>query len=421
MKNFNNRQIQPEFNPFDSFVSQFCKAGYLLNIPSELEEKLLSPQATHEFKITITMDNGEERSFDAFRIIHSDLLGPSKGGIRFSEDVDDDEVRALSAWMTMKCALANIPFGGAKGGVKVNPAKVSEAELEKITRAYVNHLKDVIGPDTDIPAPDIGTNAKVMNWIREEYAAITGKDQPAVVTGKPINKNGSLGREEATGSGVMIATLKALKLAGIRMNGATAIIQGFGNVGSLAAKLLAEKGINIIGIADISGGFFNEDGIDVSKALNHIKNHPTLEGFSGGAAVPTDILLTMETDVLIPAAIENQITTHNAYEIKAKIIVEGANGPTTAAADDILNERGILVVPDVLANSGGVIVSYFEWLQNISNRYWSEEQVYLSAELLMKSSFERTVAIAQEYNVSLRTAAYMIAIVKLWKASIAKM
>jgi glutamate dehydrogenase (NAD(P)+) len=361
------------------------------------------------------MDDGSVRVFDGYRVIHSTALGPSKGGIRYSPEVEADEVKALAAWMTWKCAIVSIPYGGAKGGIKCDPRSMSKGELERMTRGYTVKMKDVFGPDSDIPAPDMGTGQQEMAWIVDEYSKIKGQNAWAVVTGKPIVLGGSLGRVEATGRGVMVSTRSALAKMGIKPTDATCVVQGFGNVGSISAKLIAQMGVKIIGISDVTGGYYNPEGIDVEAALNYVANNGTrtLEGFPNAQKVSNGELLELECTVLVPAAMEDQITPENANNIKAKLIVEGANGPTTAEADAILDQKGIMVVPDILANAGGVTVSYFEWVQNRLGYYWTEERVNRRADRAMKMAFDNVFAAAEKHKINMRLAAYVVALEKV--------
>jgi glutamate dehydrogenase (NAD(P)+) len=361
------------------------------------------------------MDDGTIQVYEGYRVVHSVHLGPSKGGIRYSMDVHLDEVKALAAWMTWKCAVVNIPYGGAKGGIKCDPRSMSKGELERLTRGYTLAMKDVFGEDKDIPAPDMGTGQQEMAWILDEFSKIRGQNSWGVVTGKPLVLGGSQGRVEATGRGVMVSTRSALAKLGIKPTDASCVVQGFGNVGSISAKLIAKLGVKIVGISDISGGYHNPNGIDVEEAMAYVANSPTrsLEGYTGGSKVSNAELLTLPCDVLVPAAMEDQITAENAADIKAKLIVEGANGPTTADADPILNAKGVLVVPDILANAGGVTVSYFEWVQNRLGYYWTEERVHRRADRAMKMAFDNVYAASEKYKVNMRIAAYVVAIDKV--------
>ena len=363
------------------------------------------------------MDNGKVQVFEGYRIVHSTYLGPSKGGIRYAPDVNDDEVKALAAWMTYKCAVAGLPYGGAKGGITCDPRKMSVGELERMTRAYTSAMAEVFGPNKDIPAPDMGTGKREMAWIVDEYSKIRREYLPGVVTGKPITLGGSRGREAATGRGVMIHTIEAMKKIGIDRKKATAAVQGFGNVGLNAAKLLASKGIKVVAISDHTGAFHNEKGFDIETAIKYAqKNNNVLQGFTGGDLISNEQLLTLDVDALIPAATQNQINEEIAHKIQAKLIVEGANGPTEFGADHILNEKGITVVPDILANSGGVTVSYFEWVQNQYGHYWKEEEVNAKHDFAMETAFEQVWFNSKQYKTSLRIGAYITAFKRLEKA-----
>jgi glutamate dehydrogenase (NAD(P)+) len=360
------------------------------------------------------MDSGEIKTFEGYRVIHSTILGPSKGGIRFDPDVNLDEVRALAAWMTWKCAVVDIPYGGAKGGVACNPREMSAGEIERLMRAYTTALLDVFGPDQDIPAPDMGTGPREMAWLMDEYSKSKGMTVPAVVTGKPLVLGGSLGRTEATGRGVMVSALAGMEKLRINPYRATAVVQGFGNVGSHAALLLRERGVAIHAVSDISGAYYNDKGIDVAAAVAYRDaNKGSLEGFSGAEQIPGDDLLTLPVDVLVPAAKEDVITRKNVAGIQAKMIVEGANGPTSFKADDIINEKGIMVVPDILANAGGVTVSYFEWVQNRIGYKWTLERINRRTDRIMNDSFNKVYETSLKYKVSLRIAAYIVAIDKV--------
>lgn len=409
--------IPDKENPFESMMKRFDKAAEILQLEPGVYEFLKTPALQVIVSIPIQMDDGTIKVFEGYRVIHNYALGPAKGGIRYAPDVTLDEVKALAAWMTWKCAVMDIPFGGAKGAVKCDPKKLTKVELEKITRRYTANLLDVIGPDKDIPAPDLNTDEQIMAWIMDTYSMHVRRTERAVVTGKPLILGGSPGRREATGRGVMIVTLAAMEKLGLNPKKSTAVVQGFGNVGSVSAKLLSEKGLKIIAISDITGGYYNKKGIDVEKAIKYVQNNPdrTLEGFDGGEKITNEELLELECDVLIPAAREDQITKHNAPRIKAKLIVEGANGPTTASADPILEEKGILVVPEIVANAGGVTVSYFEWVQDRMGFYWTVKMVNERLEEMMLSAFENVYNTAKKYNVSLRLGAYILAVDKVAK------
>jgi len=409
--------IPDKENPFESMMKRFDKAAEILQLERGVYDFLKTPALQVIVSIPIQMDDGRIEVFEGYRVIHNYALGPAKGGIRYAPDVTLDEVKALAAWMTWKCAVMDIPFGGAKGAVKCDPRKLTKVELEKITRRYTANLLDIIGPDKDIPAPDLNTDEQIMAWIMDTYSMHVRRTERAVVTGKPLILGGSPGRREATGRGVMIVTLAAMEKLKLKPKKSTAVVQGFGNVGSVSAKLLAEKGLKIIAISDITGGYYNKKGIDIEKAIQYVQKNPerTLEGFDGGEKITNEELLELECDVLIPAAREDQITKNNAPNIKAKLIVEGANGPTTASADPILEGKGILVVPDIVANAGGVTVSYFEWVQDRMGYYWTAEMVNERLERMMLSAFENVYNTAKKYNVSLRLGAYILAVDKVAK------
>lgn len=402
---------------FDAVIARMEKARSLHKVSDDVFNILKSPQRQVIVSLPIMMDNGKVEVFEGYRIVHSTALGPSKGGIRYAMDVDLDEVKALAAWMTFKCAIANIPYGGAKGGITCDPRKLSVGELERLTRAYTIAMSDVFGVDKDIPAPDMGTGKREMAWIVDAYSKVKGVDAPGVVTGKPLTLGGSRGREAATGRGVMISTLEAMKKIGMDRKKATAAVQGFGNVGSNAARLLSLQGIKVLAISDHTAAFFNPKGIDVDLALKYVQNNNgTLKGFDGGTEISNAELLTAEVDVLVPAAIQNVITAENAGSIKAKLIIEGANGPTTPEADVILHDKGVVVVPDILANGGGVTVSYFEWVQNKYGHYWSEDEVNAKHDASMSAAFQNVWFNALQYKTSMRIGSYITAIKKLDKA-----
>ncbi len=407
--------ITPRYNPLESMQKRFDEAVKILGLDEQFANVLRVPNKVVAANIPVTMDDGTIKVFEAYRVVHSSHLGPSKGGIRYSMDVNLDEVKALAAWMTWKCAVVNVPYGGAKGGIKCNPREMSKGELERLTRGYTLAMRNVFGPDQDIPAPDMGTSAQEMAWIVDEYSKIVGQNAWAVVTGKPLILGGSLGRVEATGRGVMVSTRSAMVKLGMKPTETTCVVQGFGNVGSISAKLIAQLGVKIVGISDVTGGYYNPDGINVNEALSYVANSPlrSLDGFKGGKNISNAELLELPCDVLVPAAMEDQITPENADRIKAKLIVEGANGPTTADADAILNKKGIMVVPDILANAGGVTVSYFEWVQNRLGYYWTEERVNRRADRVMKQSFDNVFAASEKYGVNMRIAAYLVSIDKV--------
>lgn len=399
---------------FEAVLARLDVAAKLMNMSEDVATILRSPVKQVKVSLPVMMDNGKIQVFEGYRIVHSTILGPSKGGIRYAMDVNQDEVMALAAWMSFKCAVANLPYGGAKGGIKCDPRAMSVGELERLTRAYAMSMKDVFGVNKDIPAPDMGTAGREMAWILDEFNKVTGEDSPGVITGKPIVIGGSLGRDAATGRGVMVNTLAALKKMNLDPKSVTAAVQGFGNVGSHAARLLAEKGIKIVAIGDHTATFYNEKGIDVQAALDYAaKNGRVLKGFTGGTVIGANDILTCKCDVLVPAALQNVISEEIAHNIQAKLIVEGANGPTMPEADAVLNEKNIVVVPDILANSGGVTVSYFEWVQNKAGYYWSENEVNTKHDEKMEIAFSNVWNNAAQYKTSMRIAAYITALQKI--------
>ena len=399
-----------EENPFEAMMSRFDRAAELLDLEPGIYKILRHAEKIITVAIPVMKDNGEVEVYTGHRVLYNTARGPAKGGIRFDLAVNIDEVKALAAWMTWKCAVVNIPFGGSKGGVVCDPLTMSVAELERLTRRYTAGIMSVLGPDSDVPAPDVNTNERVMAWVMDTYSMRVGHTVTAVVTGKPIEMGGSLGRKEATGRGCLVVTKEALAHLGMPVKGTTVAVQGFGNVGSTAAMLMQREGMVITAIGDRTGGYHNKAGIDVLDAMAHVKQHGTLEGYGKGDPISNEELLSLDVDVLVPAALENVITTKNAASIRARIICEGANGPTTAAADAILDEKGIFVVPDILANAGGVTVSYFEWVQDRGGYFWSEATVNERLTDIMQRSFQDVLRIAQQHKVNLRTAAYMLAI-----------
>ena len=399
-----------EDNPFEAMMERFDRAAELLSLDPGLYKVLRNPERQIITSVPVTMDNGEIEVFKGFRVHYNTSRGPAKGGIRYDLNVNLDEVTALAAWMTWKCAVVDVPFGGAKGGVICDPFRMSQGELERLTRRYTSSLIELLGPESDVPAPDVNTNEKVMAWIMDTYSMHKRHTVTAVVTGKPIIIGGSKGRREATGRGVMISVKEALREQGMALHGTKVVVQGFGNVGSVAAKLMQEEGLTIVGISDKTGGIYNERGIDIEDALEWIQQNRFLEGYPGGDPVSNEDILEVDCDVLTPCALENVITRRNANRIKARIIAEGANGPTTAPADAILDQMGVFVVPDILANAGGVTVSYFEWVQNREGYYWSEDVVNERLRDVMIRSFNDVVAYSKTHNVNMRTAAYMLSI-----------
>lgn len=405
--------IVDELNPLESMMERFNEAAHILGLDESTYEALKSPEKAVIVTMPVTMDDGKIKVFEGYRVVHSSKLGPSKGGIRYSMGVNLDEVKALAAWMTWKSAVVGIPYGGAKGGIKCDPRSMSDGELERLTRAFTYAMRDVIGPERDIPAPDMGTNPQIMAWMMDEYSRLSGQASPAVVTGKPLVLGGSLGRVEATGRGVMVSARSAMAKLKMHPGKATCAVQGFGNVGSISAKLLELQGVTVVAISDISGAYYNKKGINIDEAIAYTAEHRSLEGYKGAEMITNAELLELDVDILVPAALEDQITVENASRIKAKLIVEGANGPTAANADKILEDNDIMVVPDILANAGGVSVSYFEWVQNRLGYFWTEERVNRRADRIMKQAFERVYTTAKKHKCSLRTAAYIVAIDKV--------
>ena len=395
---------------FNAMLQEFDGAARLLGLDPGIWKILTSPKRQIVVSCPIQMDNGEIEVFTGYRVQYNITLGPAKGGIRYHPNVTLDEVTALAAWMTWKCAVAHVPFGGGKGGVIVDPNRLSRRELEALTRRYIAEIVDAIGPEKDVPAPDVNTNDQIMAWVMDTYSMHVGHTATAVVTGKPIEMGGSLGRREATGRGVMIVTRESAKHLGLDIKGARVAVQGFGNVGSVSADLLAKIGAKIVAVTDWKGGVYNANGLDVPKMIDYVKQHRTIEGFSGGEPLDNAKLFGLDVDILIPAALENQITMENAGQIKAKIIAEGANGPTTPDAHKSLHERGVFVIPDILANAGGVTTSYFEWVQDRHGYFWSEKEVNERLEAKMCEAFADVLTTAQRYKTDMRTAAYIVAI-----------
>jgi len=402
--------LDQEINPWEAQSARFDFAARKLNLDEGLWKMLRTPTREVIVHFPVTMDTGKIDMFTGFRVQHSIARGPGKGGIRYSPDVTLDEVRALASWMTWKCAVVNIPFGGAKGGVICDPKKMSQGELERMTRRYTSEIIDFIGPEKDVPAPDVNTNEQTMAWIMDTYSMHMGQTVTSVVTGKPVSLGGSRGRREATGRGISVVTDQALKHLNMIPSETSVIIQGFGNVGSNAARLMTERGYKIVGVAELDGGLSNPSGIDIHQLVEYKYRNGTTLGFRGAEATPSDELLVMDCDILIPAATENVITSRNADAIKARIVVEGANGPTTAVADDILAEKRIFIVPDILANAGGVTASYFEWVQDRQGYFWKEAIVNEQLETILRDSFDDVVRYAEAHNVNNRIAAYMLAI-----------
>ena len=395
---------------FGAMLREFEGAARILNLEPGLWQMLTHPKRQIIVSCPVQMDHGEIEVFTGFRVQYNVTLGPAKGGIRYHPGVTLDEVTALAAWMTWKCAVAQLPFGGGKGGVICDPTKMSRRELEALTRRYTAEIIDAIGPEKDVPAPDVGTNEQIMAWFSDTYSMHVGHTSTAVVTGKPVEMGGSLGRREATGRGVMITARESAKHLGFELTGSRVAVQGFGNVGSIAAELLALQGAKIVGVTDWKGGVQNPTGLDIPKLIAHVAEHKTVLGFAGGDALGAADLFKLDAEILIPAALENQITEDNAGDIKAKLIVEGANGPTTPDAHKLLHERGVFVVPDILANAGGVTVSYFEWVQDRHGYFWTEKEVNERLETKMVEAFDVVLKTARKYQVDMRAAAYIVAI-----------
>lgn len=404
-----------KYNPFDNFVAVMDKAAGVMGISEEDYLTFKYPERELKVALPVRMDDGSLKVFEGFRIQHSTLRGPAKGGVRYHQSVNVDEVRALSAWMTFKCAVAAIPYGGGKGGIVCRPREMSKGELERLTRTYIDKISAIISPNTDIPAPDVGTNAQTMDWMVDEYSKLKGESVYGIVTGKSIEIGGSKGRNEATGRGVCFVTLEMMKKYNMKPEDCKIVIQGMGNVGSISAKLLAEEGAKIIAVSDVSCAIYNENGLDIAgiyKYLDSGKN--LLDGYTGDCKRITNAeLLELPCDILIPAALENQITAENADRIKAKIVIEAANGPTSVEADEILNKKGVKVLPDILSNSGGVIVSYFEWVQNLQNFYWEEDDVNAKLKRQIVGAFNDVFDAREKYDCTFRVAAYIVALNRL--------
>ena len=402
--------LEQETNPWEAQAARFDYAAKKLNLDQGIWKVLRYPAREIIVHIPVGMDDGSVEVFTGYRVQHSIARGPGKGGIRYAPDVTLDEVRALASWMTWKCAVVNIPFGGAKGGVICDPKKMSQGELERMTRRYTAELIEFIGPEKDVPAPDVGTDEQTMAWIMDTFSMHSRQTVTAVVTGKPVNIGGSRGRREATGRGVSVVCDEALKYLGMTVAGTRVIVQGFGNVGSNSAKILAEKGYTVIGIAEYDGGLYNSKGIDIPALIEHRKKAGTINGFAGAEPADKAELLTYECEILIPAATENVVTSLNAAKLQCKILCEGANGPTTTVADDILGEKGVFIIPDILANAGGVTTSYFEWVQDRMGYFWTEAEVNQRLDAIMTESFKDVMAYAKSHDVNNRIAAYMLAI-----------
>lgn len=406
------------YNPYDQFLATLDKAAAMMKVPESEYNFLRYPERELKVALPVRMDDGSVKVFEGYRIQHSSLRGPCKGGIRYHQQVDQDEVKALSAWMSLKCAVVNIPYGGAKGGIKVDPSELSVNELKNLTRRFTAAILPLIGPESDIPAPDVNTNAQIMGWIMDTYSMFKGHAVPGVVTGKPLDIGGSLGRPEATGRGVMFATREILKKLGTPMKDATVTVQGYGNVGRVGATLLYAEGCKIVAVGDVSCSIKNPNGLNIPELNSYVAKNGVIKGYEapGVEYISTEELLTNDCHILVPAALENQVTEKIAANVKAKIIVEGANGPTTSEADKILNEKGVIVVPDILANAGGVVVSYFEWAQNLQSLMWNEDEINSKLENIMVRSFQEVWDTKDQFKTDMRTAAFIVAMRRLVEA-----
>jgi len=409
-----------DLNPFRISQIQFDLAAEYLKLDPGLRQVLRTPKRVLEVSVPTKMDNGQLKVFTGYRVQHNIARGPAKGGIRYHPNVTLDEVKALAAWMTWKTATVNIPYGGGKGGVICDPKRMSKSELERMTRRFTSEILPIIGPERDIPAPDVYTDAQTMAWIMDTYSMTTGYSSLGVVTGKPISLGGSLGRNEATARGCLFVVEEACKAKKMPLRGATVAIQGFGNAGSIAARLFAEKKAKVVAISDSRGGVYNTRGIDPLKAIRYKERSGTVVGMPGASRISNDDLLTVKCDILIPAALENAITLHNADQIKAKIVAECANGPTTPHADEVLHRKGVLVLPDILANAGGVTVSYFEWAQDLQGYFWQENEVNARLEMVMKHAFNDVYETMRKYHAHMRAAAYILAVGRVAEATLVR-
>jgi glutamate dehydrogenase (NAD(P)+) len=402
--------------PWGNYLQQVDRVAPYLGSLSRWIETLKRPKRILIVDCPIELDNGTVTHFEGYRVQHNMSRGPGKGGVRYHQDVTLSEVMALSAWMSVKNAAVNVPYGGAKGGIRVDPRTLSRGELERLTRRYTSEIGIIIGPNQDIPAPDVNTNEQIMAWMMDTYSMNMGQTATGVVTGKPISLGGSLGRKEATGRGVFVVGSEAARRIGFDIEGARIAVQGFGNVGGIAARLFQEAGAKVVAVQDHTGSLYQSSGIDAVALFDHVAKHGGVSGFEGADVIGKDEFWTIESDILIPAALEGQITEENAPKIRTKIVVEGANGPTTTAADDILHDKGILVIPDVVANAGGVTVSYFEWVQDFSSFFWTEDEINQRLERVMREAFAAVWTVASEHNVSVRTAAFIVACTRILQA-----
>ncbi len=406
----------PKPNPFLVAQEQIHIAAQRMKLDPEMEAILRQPERELHVHFPIRMDDGSIRMFDGYRVQHNTARGPAKGGIRFHQDVSINEVKALATWMTWKCSVVDIPYGGGKGGIIVDPKKLSLGELERLSRRFVTEIQGIIGPERDIPAPDVNTNSQIMAWMMDQYSRNRGYPVPGMITGKPLALGGSVGRNEATARGLQFCVREAVRTTGMDLAGATVVIQGYGNAGNIAARLLMEDGARVVAVSDSHGGIYAPDGLDPVRVLRWKEEHGSVQGFGNADNVTNEELLEIPCDILVPAALEGQITAHNADKIKAKLIAEAANGPTTPEADRILYEKGVLLLPDILANAGGVTVSYFEWAQNIQGFYWTEAEVDERLHRVMVRAFKAVYETAQNHKVDMRTAAYIVAIGRVAEA-----
>lgn len=407
------------YDPYNNMLTVLESAAKTMGLPPDDWETIKYPERELKVSVPVQMDDGSVKVFEGYRVQHSTARGPAKGGLRFHPDVDMKEVKALAAWMSLKCAVVGVPFGGGKGGVVVDPRTLSQGELERLSRKFAQRIAPIIGPETDIPAPDVNTNGQIMVWIMDTYSHLVGRHCPGVITGKPVELGGSLGRTEATGRGLLMLTQRLLAQQGLGGKGMKVAVQGSGNVGGIAAKLLFENGFHVVALSDASGGLYCEQGLDIPDILAFIADRAhTLSEYQAADVrhLTNAQLLACSCDILIPAALENQITAENAGDIQAKFILEGANGPTTVEADEILEKRGIICVPDILANAGGVTVSYFEWVQNTQNYYWTEADVNEKLQAVMDQAFDDMTAVAEKYDCTLRKAAYILAVERISSA-----
>ena len=409
-----------EMNPYAIALQQLAHVAGILGLDDGVHAILQKPKRELTVHFPVQMEGNGTRMFTGYRVQHNTSRGPAKGGLRFHPETDIDEVRALAMWMTWKCAVVNIPFGGAKGGVVCDPKSLTKAELEDLTRRYTTEISIIIGPDSDIPAPDVGTNGQIMAWLMDTYSMHAGHTVPAVVTGKPVSIGGSEGRLDATGLGVVLVTEEAFKKRGLQMSGATVAVQGFGNVGGAAARLFAKRGAKLVAVSDVRGGIANAHGLDIPALTAHVARTGSVAGFADADPVTNKEILETACDVLVPAALQGQITEANAPKIRAGMVVEGANGPTTPGGDAILRERGILLIPDILANAGGVTVSYFEWVQDIQSFFWSESQVNARLARIMRRAWAEVWNASETYKVDLRTAAYIVGVARVAEATLTR-